>query len=130
MPSVGGPHPRNARFGYGHSVMANRSERQPPAHYMPAGEWPDGTLLPGAPEEAHLAAALAVRLRKHMAGRTLETLAEKTGLGRQTINNILIGKGWPDIRTVARLEVALRKRLWGPEHSDEAKRRKAADQND
>ena len=57
-------------------------------------------------------------------------MAEKTGLGRQTINNILLGKGWPDIRTVARLEVALGKRLWGPEHSDEAKRRNAADQND
>lgn len=47
-----------------------------------------------------------------MADKTLETLAKETGLGRQTINNILIGKGWPDIRTVARLEVALGKRLW------------------
>ncbi len=97
---------------------------------MPAGEWPDGTLLPRAPEEAHLAAALAVRLRKHMAGRTLETLAEKTGLGRQTINNILLGKGWPDIRTIARLEVALEKRLWGKEHLDAAKRCEVANQKD
>ena len=90
---------------------------------MPAGEWPDGPLLPGAPDEAHLAAALAVRLRQHMAGKTLEKLAEATGLGRQTINNILLGKGWPDIRTVARLEVALKKPLWGHEHRNAAKER-------
>ena len=82
--------------------------------------WPDGPLLPDAPDEAYLAAALAIRLRKHMRGRTLDTMAELTGLGRQTIDNILLGVGWPDIRTVARLEVALKKRLWGREHRDAA----------
>ena len=55
-----------------------------------------------------------------MADKTLETLAKETGLGRQTINNILIAKGWPDIRTVARLEVALGKRLLAREHHDAA----------
>ena len=58
-----------------------------------------------------------------MADNTLETLAKETGLGRQTINNILIGKGWPDIRTVTRPEVALKKRLWGKEHLDAAAER-------
>ena len=43
-------------------------------------------------------------------------MSELTGLSRQTINNILLGKTWPDIRTVARLEVALEQRLWGREH--------------
>ncbi len=101
--------------------METPRDRQPPAHHMPAGEWPDGSLVPEAPAEVHLAAALAIRLRKHMRGRTLDNVAEATGLGRQTIDNILLGKGWPDIRTVARLEVALKKPLWGKEHRDAAK---------
>ena len=50
-------------------------------------------------------------------------MAELTGLGRQTIDNILIGKGWPDIRTVARLEVVLKQRLWGKEHRTAAAER-------
>ena len=58
-----------------------------------------------------------------MRGRTLDKMAELSGLGRQTIDNILIGKGWPDIRTVARLEVALKKRLWGKEHRSAAAER-------
>ena len=84
--------------------MASSPERNPPAHYMPAGMWPDGPLAPDAPNEAYLAASLAIRLRKHMRGRTLDTMAELTGLGRQTIDNILIGKSWPELRTIARLE--------------------------
>ena len=64
-----------------------------------------------------------------MAGRTLEKLADEAGVGRQTVNDILLGRGWPDIRTVARLEVALEKPLWGREHRDAANRRKAADQD-
>jgi DNA-binding XRE family transcriptional regulator len=103
--------------------MEDRSERHPPAHYMTDGEWPDGPLLPNAPPEAHLAAAVAIRLRKHMKGRTQAKIGDLSGLGRQTINNILNGNAWPDLRTIARLEVALDKPLWGREHRDEAKER-------
>ena len=114
MPSLGRAVPIRSAF------MESSSERHPPAHYMPAGTWPDGPLVPDAPDEAYLAAALAIRLRKHMRGRTLDKMAEATGLGRQTIDNILIGKSWPELRTVARLEVALKARLWGKEHRSAA----------
>ena len=117
------------RIGYVEPLMENPSKRHPPTHYMPNEKWPHGTLTPDAPPEAHLAAALAIRLRKHMKGRTLDKMAERTGLGRQTINNILLGKAWPDIRTVARLEVALSKRLWGKEHLHAAAQHRAAQHN-
>ena len=117
MPALGRAVPIRSAF------MASSPERNPPAHYMPAGMWPDGPLVPDAPNEVYLAAALAIRLRKHMRGRTLDKMAELTGLGRQTIDNILIGKGWPDIRTVARLEVVLKQRLWGKEHRTAAAER-------
>ena len=78
---------------------------------------------PRSDDSQHLATAVDLQLRKHMADNTLETLAKETGLGRQTIDNILLGVGWPDIRTVARPEVALKKRLWGKEHLDAAAER-------
>ena len=110
--------------------METTTRRLRPAAYAEPGRWPDGPLKSNAPPEAHLAAALAIRLREALGTRPLEPFAGRCGISSQTIRNALQGNAWPDLRTIARLEVALGKRLWGKEHREAAEWRKAADQND
>lgn len=71
---------------------------------------------PEAPPEAYLAAGLANRLHTKIGGESIRYVAKKARLSPQTILNILNGTTWPDLRTIARLEVALNTKLWGNEH--------------
>ena len=48
--------------------------------------------------------------------RTARAVAEAAGIAPATVTNILNGKSWCDIDTLARLERALDAKLWGNEH--------------
>ena len=67
---------------------------------------------PGTPADVHIAAALATRLHKRISVESIRYVAKRAGLGPRTIINILNGTTWPDLRTIAKLEIALNGRLW------------------
>ena len=71
---------------------------------------------PDTPKEVYLAAGVARRLNNEIGRDTVRYIAKKAGLSPQTILNILNGATWPDLRTIARLEVLFDYRLWGYEH--------------
>lgn len=56
----------------------------------------------------HLADAIAER------GLSLRGAAAVSGVNRQAIADLLAGRSWPDVATVARLGAALDADLWPP----------------
>ena len=101
--------------------VATPPKKPRPADYATGGSWPDGPLVLDAPPEAHLAAALARRLKKAIRGRPLRRIAALSGVSAPTISHIINGKTWPDLRTLSRLEVAVGAPLWGNEHRNASK---------
>ncbi|KIF04239.1 hypothetical protein PL81_19815 [Streptomyces sp. RSD-27] len=64
----------------------------------------------GAKVAQALALALALALKN--AGWSVAELSRRSGVSRLTIANVLAGKVWPDLLTVASLERALDCDLW------------------
>ena len=94
-----------------------RQSRKHPVTYLEKdGVFPNGPFRFGTPREVFLAAALVIRLNNTIGNESIRYVAKIAGLSPQTILNIRTGKSWPDLRTIARLETALRTRLWGMEH--------------
>ena len=93
-----------------------RTREHPAAFLEEHGSFPEGSLHAGDALEGHLAAALAIRLRDGIGDWSIRYVGAISGLNHQTIRNILNGTTWPDLRTIARLEVALKTQLWGTEH--------------
>ena len=93
-----------------------RTREHPAAFLEEHGSFPEGPFTREMPREGHLAAALAIRLRGGIGNWPIRYVGAISGLNHQTIRNILNGTTWPDLRTIARLEVALKTRLWGTEH--------------
>ncbi|WP_208324041.1 helix-turn-helix transcriptional regulator [Diaminobutyricimonas sp. TR449] len=54
----------------------------------------------------------AVNLRDAIGDRSLREIARLSGVDRTTIAVVLAGEAWPDVATLARLEVALERPLW------------------
>ena len=93
------------------------TRRQRPVTYLAEGSaYPEGPFRWGTPWEVFLAAALAARLKDSIGDESIRYIGKISGLHPQTILNILNGKTWPDLRTIARLERVLKTRLWGTEH--------------
>jgi len=91
--------------------------RQHPVSYLDGeGIFPDGPFRRGTPWEVFLAAALADRLKNRIGNESVRYVAKISNLSPQTVLNVLNGKTWPDLRTIARLERVLKTRLWGTEH--------------
>ena len=91
--------------------------RQHPAtHLKENGNFPDGPFKSKAPPEVYFAAALANRLNYATRRHSIRYIAKLADLSPQTILNILNGRTWPDLRTIARLETVFDYRLWGYEH--------------
>ena len=91
--------------------------RQHPITYLAKnGSFPDGPFRPKTPPEVYLAAAVARRLKGGIRYNSIRSVAKKADLSPQTIINILNGKSWPDLRTIAKLENACNSWLWGTEH--------------
>ncbi|GAA3847155.1 hypothetical protein GCM10022226_83330 [Sphaerisporangium flaviroseum] len=74
--------------------------------------WPHADLArhPAAAVIQQIAAALADILAERRL--SLRGLAAASGVNRQSIADLLAGRSWPDVATVALLETALRVRLW------------------
>jgi transcriptional regulator with XRE-family HTH domain len=69
---------------------------------------------------ARLAAALTER------GWSLRETATRSGVNRQAVADLLAGRSWPDVATVARLSAALQASLWPDPPGDDRTRRHGA----
>ena len=88
-----------------------------PAEYLLAGEaWPTGRLAKSAPPEAALVAGIASRMLGAMEGLSIRELARRSDVSPQTVSNLLAGRTWGDVVTLARIERTLGVPLWGVEH--------------
>ncbi|SEG99269.1 Helix-turn-helix [Nonomuraea solani] len=74
--------------------------------------WPHADLArhPAAAVVQAIAAALAGILAERRL--SLRGLAAASGVNRQSISDLLAGRSWPDVATIALLEAALAVRLW------------------
>ncbi|MGW8431312.1 helix-turn-helix domain-containing protein [Curtobacterium citreum] len=88
-----------------------RPARELPVALCPA-PWPE---QPSVDRSAEKARRLVMNLRTAMGGRSLRAVAADTGLGHVTLQRILSGQAWPDLHTIAKLEVGLDTDLW-PRH--------------
>ncbi|MEV4889913.1 helix-turn-helix transcriptional regulator [Nonomuraea sp. NPDC055795] len=78
-------------------------------------DWPHADL--SAHPAAAVVQAIAATLLQEMASRKVSRrgLAVLTGVNRQSINTLIAGSSWPDVATIAGLEIGLGVRLW-PAH--------------
>ncbi len=83
---------------------------RPPAEYLISGEWPTGILR--GPIEAEYARQFALRLATAMGDRPIREVARAADVSHTTVIAVLSGGRWPDMATVAKLEVALASNLW------------------
>ena len=103
--------------------MAKEEPRPAPADQVPAGAWPDN-LPDDTPPQVQLAAAVAIRLDEARRPLSYQDTEGATGVSHQTIHNIVNGRTWPDLHTIALLENGLEARLWGDEHLPERVKRR------
>ena len=102
-----------------HEHIPEYPQLKAPREYIAEGEeWPEGDLAADAPKEARLAKGIATEVLKQIDRRntTLQAVASKQQIGIDTLHNLINGRNWPDLITVARLESHLNRRLWGHEH--------------
>jgi transcriptional regulator with XRE-family HTH domain len=78
------------------------------------GEWPEGRLRVGAPVAARYAVQISLRLREAMDARAPGEVAAAADLARSTLHDLLNGRSWPDVVSLAKLEVELNVSLWPP----------------
>lgn len=71
--------------------------------------WPDA---PSDEPVTEVARQFAVRLRDAIGDRSIRSVAVTAGLNHVTLLNVLSGKAWPDLATIARLELALNTDLY------------------
>jgi len=84
-----------------------RPVRAAPCTHSP--DWPDVACDDSVAEVARL---LAVRLRGALGEQSLRDAGKLTGVDHTTIGDVLAGRAWADIATLARLEVGLGADLW------------------
>ncbi|WP_326634851.1 hypothetical protein OIE67_53500 [Nonomuraea fuscirosea] len=51
-------------------------------------------------------------VRMAASSRLVVARAEVSGVNRQTVNDVVAGRCWPDVATIAQLEAGLAIRLW------------------
>lgn len=79
-----------------------------------SGDWPTGTLH--GPIPAEYARQFCVRLNQAIGDRSIREVARTADVSHTTVLAVLAGARWPDMATVAKLEVALSSDLWpGPD---------------
>jgi lambda repressor-like predicted transcriptional regulator len=82
-----------------------RSTRAKPRDLVP--EWPDG---PSADPIAEVARRFAVNLKK--VGGSARSIARASGVHQSTVLGILDGVKWPDLETIAKIELGVQTDLW------------------
>lgn len=93
-------------------VPPRRNPTGPPREYLAAGEWPDGRLKKSAPVAAQYALEVSRRLRAATEDRPLAAVAEEAAIARSTLYDLLQGRTWADLQSLAKLETVLGHRLW------------------
>lgn len=86
----------------------SRTPRATPQELTPA-PWPD---VPSPDVYAEVARQFVIRLRTGIGARSIRSVGVAAGVSHVTILNVLAGRAWPDLSTIARLEVALGVALW------------------
>ena len=81
-------------------------------HWLASGTWPDGQLASKAPPEARQARANATALREALQGQSIREVADEAEFAHSTVYDLLAGKTYGDVITLARLEAALGTQLW------------------
>jgi transcriptional regulator with XRE-family HTH domain len=72
--------------------------------------------MANAPAGVVYAQHISTRLAEAIAGHTKTDVARQTGVSRQAVYDILTGVTFPDSVSLAKLETALKVRLWpGPD---------------
>ena len=94
----------------------NQNLKKPRDYVQRGAQWPTGPLEPNPPPEVRLVRGIVTKLEARNARKDIYETAKRCGLNPQTIYNVLDGKTWPDLATIARLEVHFGVRLWGNEH--------------
>ena len=104
-------------------VNQRSSLKSYPCDYLAKGQtWPGGCLKAGAPPEALLAREITRKLLDRCGSRfedhnaqhgiNVDRLAAVTKIARTTIEDLLDGRIWFDLPTIARLEGRLEVSLW------------------
>ena len=83
---------------------------RPPAEYLISGDWPTGGVR--GPIEVEYARQFCLRLANAIKGRPIRDVARGANISHTTVIAVLAGARWPDMATVAKLEVALASDLW------------------
>jgi len=92
-------------------VMAMKVRDKPSA--LAPSPWPE---MASADPIAEIARQFALNLRDAIGADTVRSVATRTSVGHPTVLNILAGRVWPDLATIAKLERGLQVRLWPTEH--------------
>jgi len=74
-----------------------------------AQNWP---TEPSGDPAGEVARQVALNLRAAIGAQSLRHAAEITGIHHATILKIVNGTSWPDLETLAKLEIGLGVRLW------------------
>jgi hypothetical protein len=83
-----------------------------PAEWLTNGSWPHGDLAPTAPPEVAVARAITIALRSAMQGQSPRSVVADANLAHTTVYDLLNGRTYGDVITIARLESSLRTSLW------------------
>ena len=89
--------------------MSPRPKRLTPGEY--ADSFP---LEPIDDPAAEVARQLVLNLIAAIGARSLREVGVATGVDRTAVSELIAGRSWPDIATLARLEVGLGVALWPP----------------
>ncbi len=94
--------------------MVRRRQQVRPVEWLSRGSWPHGPLTSDAPPEARVARAITIELDAAMRGRSPRSVAADAKLAHTTVYDLLKGRTYGDVITIARLEAALQRSLWPP----------------
>lgn len=84
-----------------------RTERAKPSDLTP--EWPETESTNPVGEVAR---QFALNLRTAIGERSIRNAADAAGVHHVTLLGILAGRTWPDLATIAKLELGLEADLW------------------
>lgn len=95
------------RLSHAYPRCMPRPKRPSPSDRV-AG-WPEAQSHDPVGEVAR---QLVLNLRAAIGERSLRSVASDCGVSHSTLTNILAGRHWPDLETIAKLEMGLSAQLW------------------
>ncbi|NHC21859.1 XRE family transcriptional regulator [Nocardioides sp. IC4_145] len=97
-----------------------------PRAWMTEGTWPDGEIDPDAPAAVPYAVHVSKTLGEALAGRNKSEVALAAEIERSTLYDLLAGNKWPELFTIAKLELELGVSLWPDQPLPKAGRAKTS----